>query len=664
MMSLRYSGESDKDGSGKKTSSTGPRKASGAERPDDGAPSDVSRERASSSGGRSGTDSLHADAPDAADRKARAAEPGGGIGRDGASSIFPIVSHVGHELILGGQRSGKSRRAEHLAEQWMKGAEGRKAAFVATAQARDDEMRHRIERHQAQRRARLPGMRTIEEPLALDRVIRRYSRPERMLVIDCLTLWLANQLARHEDVVPRKGHGLAENFCQSAAMKSLLTAIEQSRGPLVFVSNEIGLGVVPVGAGVRAYVDALGWLNQQVAARCQRACLMVAGQPLWLKREAQPAAEPTSIQERPYEAIPTLVETLLGTSSAASHPVLPDVAAALSGMPESMIGADGQHNTSFHDDLTAGRSREADDDGIGETGPGTVWFVGAGPGDPELLTVKGRNLIAQAGAILFAGSLVSEAATRWAPPGCEIADSKGMTLEEICHWLASRALRHRTVIRLQTGDPSLYGALIEMVQPLDDAGVPVKVVPGVSSAFAAAAAGVESLTLPEVTQTVILTRVAGRTSMPEGEDLVSLARHRSTLCIFLSITLLSRIQHDLRAAGWPDDAPILVVHKASWPGEEKIVRTTLADVKEACRQAKIVSQAMIIASPTIGARQWSNLSKSRLYDASFTHRFRRASEERLVDIAVGKLNPQSGTQEPEEQTRTTFTDEASDDNPQ
>ena len=662
MMSLRYSGESDKDGSGKKTSSTGPRKASGAERPDDGAPSDVSRERASSSGGRSGTDSLHADAPDAADRKARAAEPGGGIGRDGASSIFPIVSHVGHELILGGQRSGKSRRAEHLAEQWMKGAEGRKAAFVATAQARDDEMRHRIERHQAQRRARLPGMRTIEEPLALDRVIRRYSRPERMLVIDCLTLWLANQLARHEDVVPRKGHGLAENFCQSAAMKSLLTAIEQSRGPLVFVSNEIGLGVVPVGAGVRAYVDALGWLNQQVAARCQRACLMVAGQPLWLKREAQPAAEPTSIQERPYEAIPTLVETLLGTSSAASHPVLPDVAAALSGMPESMIGTDGQHNTSFHDDLTAGRSREADDDGIGEAGPGTVWFVGAGPGDPELLTVKGRNLIAQADAILFAGSLVSEAATRWAPPGCEIADSKGMTLEEICHWLASRALRHRTVIRLQTGDPSLYGALIEMVQPLDDAGVPVKVVPGVSSAFAAAAAGVESLTLPEVTQTVILTRVAGRTPMPEGEDLVSLARHRSTLCIFLSITLLSSIQRDLRAAGWPEDAPILVVHKASWPGEEKIVRTTLADVKEACRQAKIVSQAMIIASPTIGARQWSTLTKSRLYDASFTHRFRRASEERLVDMAVGKLNPRSEIRVPEGQTNTTLSDEASDDN--
>ena len=602
MLSLRYSGDSDKDGSGKKTSSTGP------------------------------------------------------------SSSLPLVSPVGHELILGGQRSGESRRAEQLAEQWLKGAAGRKAAFVATAQARDDEMRHRIERHQEQRRTRLPGMRTIEEPLALDRVIRRYSRPERLLVIDCLTLWLANQLARHEDVVPRKGHGVAENFCQSEAMTSLLTAIEQSRGPLVFVSNEIGLGVVPVGAGVRAYVDALGWLNQQVAARCQRACLMVAGQPLWLKRETQPAATQTSAPtERPYEAIPTLVETLLGTSSA-SHPVLPSVAAALSGLSDSMVGTGGQPLAAFENDSAAQRDRRSDEKGADGTGPGTVWFVGAGPGDPDLLTVKGRDLIAQAGAILFAGSLVSEAATRWAPPGCEIADSKGMTLEEICHWLASRALRHRTVIRLQTGDPSLYGALIEMVQPLDDAGVPVKVVPGVSSAFAAAAAGVESLTLPEVTQTVILTRVAGRTPMPEGEELVSLARHRSTLCIFLSITLLSSIQRDLRAAGWPEEAPILVVHKASWPGEEKIVRTTLADVKEACRQAKIVSQAMIIASPTIGARRWSTLTKSRLYDASFTHRFRRASEERLVDMAVGKLNPRSEIRVPEGQTKTTLSDEASDDN--
>lgn len=257
--------------------------------------------------------------------------------------------------------------------------------------------------------------------------------------------------------------------------------------------------------------------------------------------------------------------------------------------------------------------------------PGTVWFVGAGPGDPELITVKGRDLVARAGAILLAGSLVSEAATRWAPPDCEVADSKGMTLAEICAWLIERAARHAVVVRLQTGDPSLYGALIEMVQPLDQAGVPVAVVPGVSSAFAAAAAAVESLTLPELTQTVILTRVAGRTPMPPAEDLCSLARHRSTLCLFLSINLLGQVQRQLRAAGWPEDAPMLVVHKASWPGEEKIIRATLATVKEACRAAGVVSQSMIIASPALGARDWPALVRSKLYDARFSHRFRRAS---------------------------------------
>lgn len=259
-------------------------------------------------------------------------------------------------------------------------------------------------------------------------------------------------------------------------------------------------------------------------------------------------------------------------------------------------------------------------------GPGTVWFVGAGPGDPELITVKGRSLIERAGAILFAGSLVDEAATRWAPPGCSIADSKSMTLDQMAAWLVLQAQKHRTVVRLQTGDPALYGALVELVQPLDAAGVPVRVVPGVSSAMASAAAAVESFTLPEVTQTVVFTRVEGRTPMPPGESLAELARHRCTLCIFLSITLLHKVQAGLREAGWPDDAPLLVVHKASWPGEERIVRCTVADVRERCREAQVVSQAMIIASPTLGARQWPQLAKSKLYDPGFTHRFRRASD--------------------------------------
>ncbi len=254
---------------------------------------------------------------------------------------------------------------------------------------------------------------------------------------------------------------------------------------------------------------------------------------------------------------------------------------------------------------------------------GKVWFVGAGPGDPELITVKGRDLIARAGAILYAGSLVSEAALRWAPPGCDIADSKGMTLEEIGAWLVRQAARHATVVRLQTGDPGLYGALVEMVRPLDAAAVPVEVVPGVSSATASAAAAVESLTLPEVTQTVILTRVAGRTPMPPGEELADLARHHCTLCLFLSITLLKKVQEALRAAGWRDDAPVLVVQKASWPGEERIVRGTLADIRARCREARIASQAMIIVSPALGARHADRIRRSRLYDPGFGHRFRR-----------------------------------------
>lgn len=253
---------------------------------------------------------------------------------------------------------------------------------------------------------------------------------------------------------------------------------------------------------------------------------------------------------------------------------------------------------------------------------GKIWFVGAGPGDPELITVKGRRLLEGAGAILYAGSLVDQAATLYAPAGCEIRDSKDMTLEEITAWLIEQAGRHETVVRLQTGDPGLYGALAEMTRPLDAAGITWAVVPGVSSAFAAAAAAGETLTLPEVTQTVIFTRVAGRTPMPPGEELEALAAHRTTLCIFLSITLLHEVQRDLRAAGWPEEAPMLVVEKASWPGREKIVRGTLADIKQRCQEEKIASQAMIIASPALGARLWPEVARSKLYDPAFGHRFR------------------------------------------
>ena len=263
---------------------------------------------------------------------------------------------------------------------------------------------------------------------------------------------------------------------------------------------------------------------------------------------------------------------------------------------------------------------------------GKIWFVGAGPGDPDLITVKGRKLLEQSGAILYAGSLVDQAATRYAPAGCEIRDSKDMTLDEMTAWLLDQASRHATVIRLQTGDPGLYGALIEMTRPLTAAGVDWAVVPGVSSAMASVAAAGETLTLPEVTQTVILTRVAGRTPMPEGEDLEALASHHCTLCIYLSITLLHEVTRALRAAGWAEDAPILVVQKASWPGEEKIIRGTIADIKQKCQAQKVGSQAMIVASPTLGAANWDDLARSKLYDPAFTHRFRRAVESNAEEV--------------------------------
>ncbi|RLA20544.1 MAG: precorrin-4 C(11)-methyltransferase [Gammaproteobacteria bacterium] len=253
-----------------------------------------------------------------------------------------------------------------------------------------------------------------------------------------------------------------------------------------------------------------------------------------------------------------------------------------------------------------------------------VWFVGAGPGDPELITLKAQKLIAQADAILYAGSLVSEAATQWAKSACIIQDSKGMTLEEITDWLIRQAVNNATVIRLQTGDPGLYGALIEMVQPLDKAGIEIAVVPGVTSAMASAAAAVETLTLPEVTQTVIFSRVEGRTPMPDGESLTELGQHHCTLCLYLSITLLTKVRDNLLAAGWQDESPIVVVHKASWPDEQQIIHGTLATIKQLCKQAGINAQAMIIVSPALGARHWTDIKKSRLYDAQFSHRFRKA----------------------------------------
>jgi len=188
------------------------------------------------------------------------------------------------ELILGGQKSGKSRRAELLARQWLDQSPAHRAVLIATAQPWDDEMRQRIARHQADRAERVPGMTTLEEPLALAEAIQLHNRPDTLVVVDCLTLWLTNHLMPAEAV---EDTDLEQNQAgaqvKPVLVAPLLIAIENAAGPVVLVGNEIGLGVIPMGREVRAFVDALGRLNQDVAAACQRVTLMAAGLPLTLK---------------------------------------------------------------------------------------------------------------------------------------------------------------------------------------------------------------------------------------------------------------------------------------------------------------------------------------------------------------------------------------------
>ncbi|RJP64375.1 MAG: bifunctional adenosylcobinamide kinase/adenosylcobinamide-phosphate guanylyltransferase [Comamonadaceae bacterium] len=177
------------------------------------------------------------------------------------------------ELILGGQKSGKSRRAERLARQWMDAAPAHRAVLIATGQAWDDEMRERIARHQRDRAGRVPGMATVEEPRALAEALQQHSAPHTLVVVDCLTLWLTNLQ------MPADGPAVDA----TAPIQALCRAIEQATGPVVLVGNEIGLGVIPMGRETRDFVDALGGLNQAVAAACERVTLMVAGLPLHLK---------------------------------------------------------------------------------------------------------------------------------------------------------------------------------------------------------------------------------------------------------------------------------------------------------------------------------------------------------------------------------------------
>lgn len=255
--------------------------------------------------------------------------------------------------------------------------------------------------------------------------------------------------------------------------------------------------------------------------------------------------------------------------------------------------------------------------------PGEVVFVGAGPGDPRLITVLGREALAAADVVLYAGSLVNPEVLRWAREDAEVHDTAGMDLDETTAVCLAAARAGRRVVRLHTGDPALYGAIQEQLVPLERAGVACRVVPGVSSAFASAAALGTQLTLPGVSQSVIFTRLAGRTPVPEGEALDRLAATGATLCVFLSVDRIGEVVEACLAGGRPATTPVAVVCRASWP-DERSVGGTLADIAGKVAEAGIRRQAMILVGEALRPRLegWEGFDRSKLYDPGFSHGFR------------------------------------------
>jgi precorrin-4/cobalt-precorrin-4 C11-methyltransferase len=253
-----------------------------------------------------------------------------------------------------------------------------------------------------------------------------------------------------------------------------------------------------------------------------------------------------------------------------------------------------------------------------------IIFVGAGPGDPELITVKGMKAIAQAEVLLYAGSLVSPAVLAWAPPEAELVDTAPLALEEIVARLSAAHRAGKRVVRLHSGDTGLFSAMQEQLELLEQEGAPCRVIPGVTAAAAAAAALAQELTLPEVTQTVILTRAPGRTPVPERENLRGLAAHGATMAIYLSVRLLDRVAAELAEAYGPQ-APVVVAYRVSWP-DEQFIRGTLADIAAAVREAGITRQALILTGPALAAWEGRLKARSRLYDRTFTHGWRDAAD--------------------------------------
>ena len=248
-----------------------------------------------------------------------------------------------------------------------------------------------------------------------------------------------------------------------------------------------------------------------------------------------------------------------------------------------------------------------------------VYFVGAGPGAEDLITVRGLNLLKTADVVIYAGSLVNPEILKVCKEGVKLFDSAKMTLQEVEEEILQAEEKNLLTVRLHSGDPSIYGTVREQGDFLKSRGIKFEVVPGVSSFLAAAASLKTELTLPEVTQSIIITRLAGRTPAPERESLKNLARHKTTLCIFLSVQMISEVVEDLKSAELPNSTPVVVVFHASRP-DEKILRGTLADIAEKVQQENISRTALILVGEVFN--QDANYADSKLYSANFSHMFR------------------------------------------
>lgn len=250
-----------------------------------------------------------------------------------------------------------------------------------------------------------------------------------------------------------------------------------------------------------------------------------------------------------------------------------------------------------------------------------VYFVGAGPGAIDLITLKGKKLLQEADVIIYAGSLVNPELLSYKKNECKVYNSATMTLEDVIDVVVKAENDGKMTVRLHTGDPSIYGAIYEQMVLLDENKIDYEVVPGVSSFFGAAAALKAEFTLPSISQTVILTRMQGRTSVPEKEDIASLARHNASMVIFLSAGMLDELSKRLVDGGYSKDTKAAIVYKATWE-DEKIVRTTVGNLFEDAKNNGINKTALIMVGEFLGEKY----ERSKLYSPDFTHDYRIGSE--------------------------------------